>query len=57
MTHEPDMGKDIFVELCYTLIRRFTCRGAAPKAHATPLVDQDEVFEHVVLLLTTVMLL
>ena len=44
-------------QLCHALIRRFPFTGVAQEAHVTGLIDHEEVFERVTLLLATVILL
>jgi hypothetical protein len=44
-------------KLCQALIRGFAFIGVAQEAHVTGLVDHEEVFERVTLLLATVILL
>jgi hypothetical protein len=44
-------------QLCNALIRGLSFIGVAQEAHVTGLVDHEEVFERVTLLLTTVILL
>ena len=43
--------------LCQALIRRFACTGVAQEANVARLIDHEEVFERVALLLATVILL
>jgi hypothetical protein len=43
-------------QLCQALIRGFAFIGVAQEAHMTGLVDHEEVFERVTLLLATVIL-
>ena len=47
----------IAYQLCQALIRRFPFTGVAQEAHLTGLIDHEEVFERVTLLLATVILL
>ena len=49
--------QSIASELCHALIRGFAFRGVTQEAHATGLVDHQEVFQRVTLLLATVILL
>jgi hypothetical protein len=44
-------------QLCQALIRGFAFIGVAQEAHVTRLVDHEEVFERVTLLLATVIVL
>ena len=50
-------GQGIARQLCPTLSRRFAFTGVAQEAHVTRLMDHEEVFERVTLLLATVILL
>ena len=50
-------GQGIGSELCQALIRGFAFSSMAQKAHVTGLVDHEEVFERVTLLLAAVIFL
>ena len=50
-------GQGIARHFCQALIRRFAFTGMAQEAHVTRLVDHEEVFERVTLLLATIKLL
>ena len=50
-------GQGIGSELCQALIRGFAFSSVAQKAHVTSLVDHEEVFQRVTLLLPTVIFL